>query len=86
MVMTMMPPRKPTKKRQHAVLARPEQHDAKNGKRDMNPDASDSPEESFDLPNFNPITTLVPMRRCTGQALAQATTPTTAKKRKSSSE
>ena len=54
MVMTMMPPRKPTKKRQHPVLARPEQHDAKNGKRYMNPDASDSPEESFDLPNFNP--------------------------------
>ena len=36
------------------MLARPEQHDAKNGKRFKYPDASDSPEESFDLPNFEP--------------------------------
>jgi len=36
------------------VLARPEQHDATNGKRFKYPDAGDSPEESFDLPNFNP--------------------------------
>ena len=68
------------------MLARPEQHDAKNGKRYMNRDASDSPEESFDLPNFNPEHDPVPMHRCTSQALAQARTPTTAKKRKSSSE
>ena len=54
MVMTMMPPRKPTKKRQQPVLAKPEEHDAKKGKRFNNRDASDSPEESFDLPNFDP--------------------------------
>ena len=36
------------------MLAKPEEHDAKTGKRYMNPDASDSPEQSFDLPNFNP--------------------------------
>ena len=36
------------------MLARPEQHDAKNGKRFKYPDAGDSPEESFDLPNFDP--------------------------------
>ena len=36
------------------MLARPEQHDAKNGKRFKYLDSSDSPEESFDLPNFNP--------------------------------
>ena len=54
MVMTMMPPRKPTKKRQHPVLAKPEEHDAKKGKRFMYRNASDSPEQSFDLPNFNP--------------------------------
>ena len=35
------------------MLAKPEEHDAKTGKRYMNPDASDSPEQSFDLPNFD---------------------------------
>ena len=54
MVMTMMPPRKPTKKRQHPVLAKPEEHDAMKGKRFVYRDASDSPEQSFDLPDFNP--------------------------------
>ena len=36
------------------MLAKPEEHDAKKGKRFMYRDASDSSEESFDLPNFNP--------------------------------
>ena len=54
MVMTMMPPRKPCSKRKHPVLAKPVEHDAKKGKRFMYRDSSDSPEESFDLPNFDP--------------------------------
>ena len=53
MVMTMMPPRKPCQKRKHPVLAKPEEQDAKKGKRFMYREASDSPEESFDLPNFD---------------------------------
>ena len=36
------------------MLAKPEDHDAKKGMRFKYRDASDSPEESFDLPNFNP--------------------------------
>ena len=36
------------------MLARPEEHDAKKGKRFKYLDTSDSPEESFDLPNFDP--------------------------------
>ena len=36
------------------MLAKPEEHDAKKGKRFKYLDSSDSPEESFDLPNFDP--------------------------------
>ena len=36
------------------MLAKPEEHDAKKGKRFKYLDTSDSPEESFDLPNFDP--------------------------------
>ena len=36
------------------MLAKPEEHDAKKGKRFKYRDSSDSPEESFDLPNFDP--------------------------------
>ena len=44
MVMTMMPPRKPTQKRQHPVMAKPEGLDAKKDKRFKYLDTSDSPE------------------------------------------
>ena len=36
------------------MFAKPEEHDAKTGRRFKYRDASDSPEGSFDLPNFNP--------------------------------
>ena len=36
------------------MLAKPEEHDAKKGKRFKYLDDNDEPEQSFDLPNFNP--------------------------------
>ena len=36
------------------MLAKSEDHDAKKGRRFKYRDTSDSPEESFDLPNLNP--------------------------------
>ena len=36
------------------MLAKPEEHDAKKGKRFKYLDDSDEPEESFDLQNFDP--------------------------------
>jgi hypothetical protein len=41
MVMTKMPPRLPSKKRAHLVLAKPENFEAKKGKRMRLPDSED---------------------------------------------